>query len=146
MGSEIILKKLNQIENLLDDLGEILNNPFSEFRNNKLFVGTAERYFQLLVDAASDINVQILVDKGKGTPDTYRQSFFEVGRENVLPSSLADELAVSAQLRNILVHEYDFEEDYRKFYDEAKRFIPLFRSYCKAIHEYASSSFKRQSF
>jgi len=38
-------------------------------------------------------------------------------------------------LSNILVHEYDFEEDYQKFYDSAKKFLPAYREYLVAIQK-----------
>ncbi|MBI4119116.1 MAG: DUF86 domain-containing protein [Parcubacteria group bacterium] len=96
----------------------------------------AERNFQLIVDLASDINTQILVEKGEKTPDTYRQSFSDLGRVGVLENDLAKKLVVSAQVRNILAHEYDFEEDYDKFYNAAKDLIPVYQEYAKRINLY----------
>lgn len=96
----------------------------------------AERNFQLVVDLASDINTQLLVEKGKRTPDSYKQSFSDLAREGILPSELAEKLVDTAKMRNILVHEYDFEEDYKKFYTSAKNFIPHYHEYIKEILEY----------
>ena len=140
MGNEIILKKLNQIENLIKDLEVILSRPFTEFRSDKFLIGAAERYFQLLVDTASDINVQILVEKGFGTPDTYRQSFEKMTALRVLGRDLANSLWISARIRNILVHEYDFEEDYERFYNDAKYFLPLYRQYVQEVYHYIQSA------
>lgn len=136
MGSEIILKKLSQLEGIMKDIEEILFHSFEEFAGNKLFIGAAERYFQLLVDIASDVNVQILVEKGVGPPDTYRQSFSDLAHEGVIGYALAEKLAASAQLRNILVHEYDFEEDYLKFYNAAKEFLPAYREYVEIVYKF----------
>ncbi len=37
-------------------------------------------------------------------------------------------------IRNILIHEYDFEEDYKKFYNSALNSISDYEEYCKLIY------------
>lgn len=133
MPSEVLLKKLEQISSLLGELEKLLSVQFEEFYNNITSVRAAERIFQLAVDLAIDINTQIILEHKKGAPDTYRQSFIELGRIGMLPQDLARQISASAGLRNILVHEYDFEEDYKKFYDSAREFVPLYREYIKAL-------------
>ncbi len=138
VGKEIILKKIEQIKTLSDELRELLEIPFEKFIGDFKNIRSAERNFQLIVDMAIDINSQIIVEKGKKTPDTYKQSFLELGELRILPQKLAQSLAVTASLRNILVHEYDFEEDYKKFYDSAKRSLNPYEEYCRFIYEYAT--------
>lgn len=138
MSKELIEKKLGQIQMLIEQLTGILATPFLEFHTDLLAVRAAERNFQLLADIASDINGQILLERDKQIPDTYRQSFLYLGRESIIPAGLAETLVESAKLRNILVHEYDFEEDYKKFYDSAKNFLPAYHEYLKAIQKYIS--------
>ncbi len=118
---------------LLDELDSLLEKPFDVFEEGFVTVRAAERNFQLIVDLASDCNTHILTELGKRTPDSYRQSFTELEKANVLPKELAGILAESARLRNILVHEYDFEEDYKRFYDSAKKFSPAYREYMSVI-------------
>lgn len=139
MSKELIEKKISQIQALIEQLAEILKRPFSEFHTDLLAVRAAERNFQLLADIAIDINNQIVLEAGKEIPDTYRQSFLGLGRESILSTVLAETLAESAKLRNILVHEYDFEEDYQKFYESAKKFLPAYREYLSVIQKYISS-------
>lgn len=137
MLNEIIIKKLDQISKLLDELERLLDVPLTDFRKNLVNIRAAERNFQLIVDLAIDINTQILLGTGEKTPDTYRQSFNNLGQTNVLSADLANSLSASAGLRNILVHEYDFEEDYEKFYHAVRKFIPLYRTYCQEILKYS---------
>ncbi|MFY9462943.1 MAG: HepT-like ribonuclease domain-containing protein [Candidatus Sungiibacteriota bacterium] len=61
-----------------------------------------------------------------------------MSREGILPDRLARTLLKSAKLRTILVHEYDFEEDYQKFYESAKKFLPAYHEYLDAIQKYIS--------
>jgi len=56
----------------------------------------------------------------------------------VLQSDLARKLVISAQVRNILVHVYDFEEDYERFYNSAKDFIPAYQEYARQVNVYIS--------
>jgi uncharacterized protein YutE (UPF0331/DUF86 family) len=134
MPDELILKKLEQIEELLGELEKLLAAPFGEFQKDITKIRAAERNFQLIVDLAADINTQILLEREKKTPDTYRQSFLALAREGIVEDGVAEHLSQSAGLRNILVHEYDFEEDYKKFYESAKKFIAPYREYAKIIH------------
>ena len=139
MPHELILKKLERIEELLKELERLLRFSFSEFRADMLVVRTAERDFQLIVDLASDINTQIIVEKEGRTPDTYKESFSRLEKVKVLDYELAQRLVESAQIRNILVHEYDFEEDYEKFYRAAKKLLPSYREYIKSVYKYVKN-------
>lgn len=129
MSKEIIQKKLDQIGVVIRELQRLLEKSKEEFLKDTVVIRAAERNFQLIVDTSSDILVRTLVDMGKGTPDTYRQSFLQAGKARIIPFPLARKLAESAELRNILVHEYDFEEDYEKFYVSAKSFLPVYRTF-----------------
>lgn len=130
------------MEGLIADLEAILSCSFKEFADNKISVGASERYFQLLVDTASDINTHILAERGGSMPDTYKQSFYDLAHEKVIEYALAEKLAESAKVRNILVHEYDFEEDYLKFYNSAKEFLLPYRKYIKTIYKFVAEEYK----
>ena len=136
MEGKIIPAKINQIKELLERLERLLAYPLAEFLKNPNGIAAAERYFQLVIDIASDINTELLVARNDGIADTYKQSFDRLARHNILSQELAGLLAKGAQIRNILVHEYDFEEDYEKFYTSAKELLPAFREYAKAIYSY----------
>lgn len=136
MSKEIILKKIEQLKGLLAELERLLAQPLAEFKRDLTAIRAAERNFQLIVELASDINTTILIDANKPTPDSYRQSFADTQKLGVLDDKLADGLIISARLRNILVHEYDFEEDYEKFYASAKQMLPGYQAYIEAILQY----------
>lgn len=97
---------------------------------------SAERDFQLIVDVACDINTQILVERGGKTPDTYKQSFTNLEKESVLSPDITSKLAWSVSVRNILVHEYNFDEDYEKFFDAAKEMLTVYKEYMEEIYGY----------
>lgn len=126
-------------DDLLNGLEQYLGAPFEKFKGDKILIAAAERKFQLLVDLASDINTQIVLEKGGVTPDTYKQSFSAIARLGIINHNLSKLLVESAEIRNILVHEYDFEEDYEKFYKSAKKILPAYREYIKAICGYVKT-------
>jgi uncharacterized protein YutE (UPF0331/DUF86 family) len=136
MSKEVLLKKIDQIQELLNELDELLRMNFEEFSKSFIYIRAAERNFQLVVDMASDINTQVLLMNGKRTPDSYKQSFSDLAKINLLYHELIKKLVMTAKLRNILVHEYDFEEDYQKFYSAAREALPAYREYIKHMYRY----------
>jgi uncharacterized protein YutE (UPF0331/DUF86 family) len=66
-----------------------------------------ERLLHLIVEAAADANTYLLTASGQPPPETYFNSFIEVGRHGIITPELATKLAPSAGLRNRLVHEYE---------------------------------------
>lgn len=139
MSRELILKKLEQMRTLLRELRELFVIPFPEFQKKFTNVRSAERNFQLIVELASDINAHLIVESGAETPDTYRESFKRMASLNILEASSLTEFIKSANLRNILVHEYDFDEDVQLFYKSAKGFLPLYEQYIISIQKYLTS-------
>lgn len=138
MGTEILYKKLEQMKVLLDELETLLAKPFSASCVDMISIRAAERDFQLIVELASDINTTILIDKTGKTPDSYRASFSNLAQLGIFEQTILEKLVVSAKLRNILVHEYDFDEDHERFYKSAKDFLPSYREYIKIILDFIS--------
>lgn len=124
---------------LLSELQELLELSFAEFKKKFTTIRSAERNFQLIVELASDINAHIVVESGAETPDTYRESFKLMARLNILPEELLPSFIKSSNLRNILIHEYDFDEDNFIFYKSAKGFIHLYEQYIGSIKGYIAS-------
>ena len=139
MGLEIIHKKLEQMRVLIDELEMLLSNTFTASQSGMITIRAAERDFQLIVEMASDINTMILIEKTGETPDSYRSSFSNLAKLDIFNKQTLSKLITSAKLRNILVHEYDFDEDYEKFYESAKEFIPAYREYIKTILNFISN-------
>ncbi len=139
MSKDLILKKIEQMKVLLTELGSLLGLPFSEFNKAFTNVRTAERNFQLIIELASDINTHLVVENGKETPDTYRESFKRMVESKILTEDHLKDFIKSSNLRNILIHEYDFDEDNLIFYTSAKGFIPLYEGYMDSVKAYLAS-------
>ncbi|WP_336921629.1 type VII toxin-antitoxin system HepT family RNase toxin [Aquipuribacter sp. SD81] len=65
----------------------------------------AERLLQQCVELAVSVNLHVAASLGRPVTG-YRESFVAVADLGVLDAALAAELAPSAGLRNVLVHEY----------------------------------------
>jgi len=71
-----------------------------------------ERILELLIMTASDIVFHLITDKGEPVPSSYKAAFLRAGELGIIGNKLSKNLALSAGLRNILVHEYE-EIDYK---------------------------------
>lgn len=67
----------------------------------------------------------MIVGLGATVPDSYFESFLELGSLHVMDGHLARSLAPSAGLRNRLVHEYDDIDD-AIVYDSVKQAMRLY--------------------
>jgi len=136
MKNEIIEKKLEQTKLLLKELKGLLVKPFSLQGFGMIIIRAAERDFQLIVDTASDINMVIIQDKTGKIPENYHQAFADLEKLGIFDDSVLRQLIQASRLRNILVHDYDFEEDFKRFYSSAKFILPAFEQYIKTIIKY----------
>ena len=136
MSKEFIYKKLNQIIKLISELESLLDMTFPEFSKNFTTIRSAERNFQLMVEQASDINNHMLLELGNVAPDSYKSSFIQIVKIGIIDNKILKDLIKSSNLRNILIHEYDFDQDNFIFYKSAKKLIPVYKEYVKAIEKY----------
>ncbi len=140
MSKEFILKKLEQMKTLLGELASLADLSFADFKNKFTNIRSAERNFQLVIELASDINAHISAERELPAPDTYRESFAQMIKICILPLKLKKDFIESSNLRNILIHEYDFDEDNFIFYKSLKKFIPLYQDYISFLHNYLEKS------
>lgn len=106
-----------------------------EILADKKSTAAIERYFQLIVDAAIDINTAI-IQKEKLQPSVDYQGTFALMSEcKALPFELTQAIANSVGLRNGLVHAYEKLDPARVIHD-IRRNIGQYREYIKYIFEY----------
>lgn len=95
-----------------------------------------ERALQVLVDIAVSINSHLVVARGGLTPADYRQSFAAAADADVITRELAERLAPSAGMRNVLTHRYGdvdltkvsaavprARDDYREYVQQISRWL-----------------------
>jgi uncharacterized protein YutE (UPF0331/DUF86 family) len=111
VDAALIRRKLGHIAEALQALGPLAVLPLEEYRRQLYQRKAAERLLQEAIEAALDISAHLIAEQGAAIPEDYYGGFTALGTLEVLPQSLARELAPSAGLRNRLVHEYEAIDD-----------------------------------
>ena len=88
----------------LNDLLPYKDISFDEFMKRHYEI---ERLLELLVMTAGDIIFYLISSKGEPAPASYKAAFLRAGEVGIISEELSKNLALSAGLRNILVHEYE---------------------------------------
>ena len=109
MSPDVVKKKLESITKYLSDLLPFKKISYNEFMQRHYEI---ERILELLIMTASDIIFHMITDRGEPAPSSYKAAFLRAGELGIISKKLSRSLALSAGLRNILVHEYE-EIDYK---------------------------------
>ena len=99
----------------LDKLEPVSRRTFNEYLSDYYLKTSTERIIQLIVEAASDINNHVVVEKGQRPPEDYTSSFIRAAEVSLISRELANRIKGSGGMRNILVHEYMDIDDEKVF-------------------------------
>jgi uncharacterized protein YutE (UPF0331/DUF86 family) len=143
INKPLILRKLNNIKQYLEELSPIIKKSFEEYKKDYFLHRTAERLLILLVETASDINSHLSVNILKKPPANYFDSFEKMGCMNVTDKDFAKEIAQCAGLRNRLIHEYEKIDD-KIVYDSIFDAVRDFTKYLRYVREFIKQDFKSQ--
>ena len=135
VDKEIVKRKMAIIVRNLKALEGVSTCARETYERDLYMRKAAERLLQELIEAAIDINTHIIVESGAMVPDSYYESFLELGSLKILAADLARSLAPSAGLRNRLVHEYDTIDD-AVVHAAVAEAIRLYTDYIRAIQRY----------
>ncbi len=106
LDGESIVAKIRTMRRLLDKLealGPVSRDRFTEDFDAQLI---AERILSQLVDLAAAINTHVAAVELNEAPHDLTRSFEAAARAGLIDKALAEWLAPSTGLRNILVHAY----------------------------------------
>lgn len=106
MDPDSVVAKLELMRGALDVLDSVGAPTAEDLRADPVLRGAVERYLMLLVDQAVAVNLHLANTLGDGAERDYTASFPAAAAVGAIPAELADELARSAGMRNVLVHEY----------------------------------------
>ena len=134
LNKDLIAKKLALIDEYIGELEPLVAHGEQELRKDKLKYHTAERMFQLIVDAMIDINTHIIRQQMLGTPDDLQSTFTLLGDTGVLPKEFAGKIAPMVGLRNAVVHRYETISKERFLHELVHNFSD-FKTYAIAIAE-----------
>ncbi len=106
LDGAMLQAKLRAMRELLDDLDTLPSIDLAALQADRMLRHGVERVLTQLVELAVAVNGHLAVVRlGRGAA-TYRESFALAARAGALSADLAERLAPSVGLRNVLVHEY----------------------------------------
>ena len=103
---DVVSRRLRLMEESLRDLQLLADRTAADLAAAPLDRAAAERLVQVVVDLAVDVKSHLVVAAGARAPETGRESFLAAAAIGALATDLAQRLAPSAGLRNLLVHRY----------------------------------------
>ncbi len=107
--------------------------------HNDVLLAAIERFLQLIVDTAVDINSHIIASNKYQMPDDYFTTFVVLGEHGILDDGFALKIASSVGLRNKIVHNYE-EVRATQMINDIKTNIGDYKIYIKAILAYLDRS------
>lgn len=138
MDKDIIQKRINLMLKCLERLKRFELISFEQYRDNFDYQLIGERLIEIIVELASDINNYLLVQIYQTAPETYSASFIEAGKKRLISQNLAEELAKSAKMRNILVHQY-IDVDHQIVYLAISKALDQYPRYIQEITNFLDS-------
>ncbi|WP_369056351.1 type VII toxin-antitoxin system HepT family RNase toxin [Kineococcus terrestris] len=102
----VVHAELSLIAGSLDVLTSAGEVGEERLRADPLLTAAVERLVSRVVDLAVDVNAHVAATALGRAPADHRSSFGLAARAGALTEELAQELAPSAGLRDVLVHQY----------------------------------------
>src|SRR3990167_5197805 len=138
-----VVAKLELMQEYFSRLDLILSHPEKEIVDDLTLRAAMERNFQLIVDAAIDINTALIQEKKAQPSDDYQGTFVILASTGIIPHELAFAMAPSVGLRNALVDVYEEIKDIRA--SERMIYQKITDIYATAI-DYSPKSYECKKF
>ncbi|MGH2771923.1 MAG: type VII toxin-antitoxin system HepT family RNase toxin [Actinomycetota bacterium] len=135
---ELVTRKLSQLHRYLSELEAHRGLPYQDYLSKSDKRRAVERLLELVVEVAVDLNTHLVTEKRGSPPSDYADSFRAAAACGILPAGLAETLAPSAGLRNVLVHEYG-EIDDAKVHGSITMALDGFAEYSRNIVKWLKS-------
>jgi len=114
--AEVILKRLNKLDEYLTILRDLQKHSLEEFLNNPEIYGSVERFLHLAIETTTDIGSHIIADLGLGEVNWYSDIAAILAEKHFISNELREKWIRMVGFRNILIHDY-LEIDRHIVYD-----------------------------
>lgn len=108
---EFVLRKVQLIADDLERLMQFRDETLESLTADDLRLAAVERMLERIVMRAIDVNEHLISElataEGRSTRLTYRDTFLMLAELGVYSKEFAQQIARSAGLRSILVHDYN---------------------------------------
>lgn len=135
MDTTPIVARLSVIANSVNALKELQSLTYDGFARDHILNASAERNFQVAIQAALDLGGVLLSELSSKVPENYAEIFSALADIGVLPQDFARKIVGMAKFRNVLVHLY-MEVDLEKVYYYLQHDLDDFDLFAKYISEY----------
>ena len=135
MDTTPIVARLSVIANSVNALKELQRLTYDEFAREHVLVGSAERDFQVAIQAALDIGAYLLAALSVDVPADYKDIFPKMAEVGILPPEFASKITAMAKFRNVLVHLY-LKVDLKKVYQYLQHDLGDFELFARYASEY----------
>ncbi len=133
---DVVQRKLTRIVQALERLRREKQVPLESYLGQPDLQAVLERQLELIVGAAVDLNVHLLVQQGHATPADAFTSFLDLARlVGAIDGELAAQLAPSTGLRSRLAHAYD-EIDPALVHSGLRAALEIYPRYVAAIEAF----------
>ena len=103
--------KIKEINEFLAEFKNIIPSNFNEYKSNIEKKAACERYFEKIVEAATDLAFLIIKQKKLKIPEDDISSFSILLENKIISKNLASKLKDAKGMRNILSHQYGSIDD-----------------------------------
>ncbi len=137
LNKDFIARKIKLIQEDLARLEPLSKIALEAINEDSVEYAATERMLERIVTRAIDINRHIIAELGKGSESvkTNEETFLGLAKLGIYPQDFSKQIAPSAGLRNILVHEYD-EIKIGKIYESAEQALDQYAKYCNFLLEF----------
>ena len=106
LDKQIVTRRLHALHETLDQLRSLDGTTASQLESDPVLRAAAERFLQVSIDLAIDINAHLVSAIEGVAPESGRDSFLRLAELGVLDEAAANVLAPCSGFRNVLVHRY----------------------------------------
>lgn len=140
LRSEFVKRKLALISEDLENLLHFKDMSFSEIAADFVSLAAVERLLERIVTRAIDVNEHLITEISTGrekkiTRLTYRDTFLWLADLGIYTKTLAERIAKSAGLRNILVHDYN-DVDHEILFSSIHSCLQDYHDYVRAVYDF----------
>jgi uncharacterized protein YutE (UPF0331/DUF86 family) len=135
--AEFVRRKLQLVAEDLGRLAQLGGESYASLTSDFIKLAAVERILERIVMRAIDVNQHLIGGMATGYEEritrlTYRETFLRLAELGILAPDLAERLAQSAGLRNILVHDYN-DVDRRIVYASIRSCLVDYPRYVEAV-------------
>lgn len=141
LNKEFVIRKLQLISEDLNQLKPFADKTLNDVAKSSIEQAAVERYLERIITRAIDVNQHIITELGNASISvkTYRDTFLALADLDVYSKDFAEQIAPSAGLRNVLIHEYD-QLDHQLLNKSIQQAIVEFNSYSTYILDFVNNT------